>query len=323
MNNQMNGEYNNSDLVGLIIRWWKQLLMVGMVALLLSVLFSSPFILTPKYKSFAVLYPANIIPMGVETPTEQMLQVLESDNVRDSVISLFDLYSHYEIKPESEAAKSEMIKEFQSNVTFSKTEYESVVVEVLDTDPVQARDMVNSIIYFFNRKERFLQKEKAIELVQILDYQVGKKKAEMDSMESVLSGIRKNYGILDYSLQTEYATERYLEVISTPGRKSAATEIEPLLEALKEKGGEFLALNEHLWRVRGGYNNLKEQLEGAIRDVEKDLTYCNVITNPTVADKKAYPIRWLIVLVSVIAAIFMSMVVLSLFENVRQEVAKQ
>ncbi|MCB0754406.1 MAG: hypothetical protein H6603_05310 [Flavobacteriales bacterium] len=319
----MNSEYNNSVLFSLLLRWWKELLGVAVLALVLSALFSSPFIITPKYKSFAVLYPANVIPMGVETPTEQMLQVLESDNVRDSIVKLYNLYETYGIDPKAPASTTALIREYQSNVTFRKTEYESVVIEVLDADPVKARDMVNSVIYFFNRKERLLQQEKAMELVKILQEQVAKKKTEMDSAEAVLAGIRQQYGILDYSLQTEYATERYLEVISTPGKQSAAKEIEPLLNALKEKGGDFISLNEHLWRIRGSYNNLKEQMEAAVRDVEKDLTYCNVITNPVVADKKAYPIRWLIVLVSVAGTLLMTLLFLSILENVRGAAAKQ
>ncbi|MBL4587487.1 MAG: hypothetical protein JKX84_10605, partial [Flavobacteriales bacterium] len=96
-----------------------------------------------------------------------------------------------------------------------------------------------------------------------------------------------------------------------------AAEIMPLLDALKEKGGEFLALNEHLWRIRGGYNDLKEQLENAVRDVEKALTYCNIITYPEVADKKAYPIRWLIVLVSTLGGLLFGFLALSFVENVR------
>lgn len=313
----MNTEYNNSVLFGLLFRWWKQLLVVGIVALVVSAIFSSPFIITPKYRSFAVLYPANIIPMGTEAPTEQMLQVLESDNIRDSITEMYNLMDSYGIDSNSPTAQSKLIKQYQANITFKRTEYQSVVIDVLDTDPVQARDLVNSIIYFFNRKERSMQKEKSLEVVQILKGQVDQKKAEMDSAEAVLTGLRKEYGLLDYELQTEYATERYLQVISTPGKQSAAKEIEPILEALKDKGGEFISLNEHLWRIRGSYNNLKEQLEAAQRDVEKELTYCNVITNPVVADNKAYPIRWLIVLISVISTLLLTLIVISLVENFR------
>lgn len=317
----MTAKRSNSEVFGLILRWWKQLAGVAFLALLLSAIFSSPFVIAPKYKSFAVLYPANIIPMGTETPTEQMLQVLESDNIRDSVVSLYHLYEAYEIDPAANSARSAIIREYQSNVIHRKTEYESVIIEVMDEDPVQARDMVLSVIFFFNKKERELQKEKAMELVKILDQQVNSKKSEMDSMEAILYGIRKDYGILDYQLQTEYATERYLEVISTPGKQGGAKEIEPLLNNLKEKGGEFMSLNEHLWRIRGGYNNLKEQLEAAHRDVEKNLTYCNIISNPVVSDKKAYPIRWLIVLVSVIGTLMMTILFLSILENMRGTVS--
>lgn len=291
---------------------------VAVIALVLSAIFSSPFVIAPKYKSFAVLYPANIIPMGAETATEQMLQVLESDVIRDSITNQYHLYETYGIDPEGVSSASALIKQYQENVVFRKTEYESVIVEVLDESPVQARDMVRSIIHFFNKKERFLQQEKAMELVKILDTQVSNKKAEMDSMETILTGIRQKYGILDYSLQTEYATERYLDVITTPSKRASAKEIEPLLNALKEKGGEFMSLNEHLWRVRGGYNDLKEQLEAAQRDVEKDLTYCNIITNPVVADKKAYPIRWLIVVVSVLGTLLLSVLFLGIVENLKE-----
>jgi len=309
---------NNSELFSLLLKWRKQLAIVAVIALVLSAIFSSPFVIAPKYKSFAVLYPANIIPMGAETATEQMLQVLESDVIRDSITNQYHLYETYGIDPEGVSSASALIKQYQENVVFRKTEYESVIVEVLDASPVQARDMVRSIIHFFNKKERFLQQEKAMELVKILDTQVSNKKAEMDSMETILTGIRQKYGILDYSLQTEYATERYLDVITTPSKRASAKEIEPLLNALKEKGGEFMSLNEHLWRVRGGYNDLKEQLEAAQRDVEKDLTYCNIITNPVVADKKAYPIRWLIVVVSVLGTLLLSVLFLGIVENLKE-----
>jgi capsular polysaccharide biosynthesis protein len=305
----------NSTILGLIVKYWRPLSIVTVVAALLSAVFSSPLFIDPKYRSYAVLYPANIIPMGTETPTEQMMQVLESDQIRDSLVAFYDLYTVYDINPESKGSKSTLIREYQSLVTTRKTEYESVIIEVLDKDPLRARDMVNSIILNFNRKAKSMQKEKSIELVAILSEQLRLKKHEMDSMEAVLTNIRKEYGILDYDLQTEYATERYLDVITTPSNKNSAKEIEPLLNALKEMGGEFKALNEHLWRTRGSYNDLKEQLEQALKDVEKQLTYCNIITQPEIADRKAYPVRWLIVMASVLSALLTALIILAILEN--------
>jgi len=315
----------NTTLWSLLIRHWKPLAVLALSAAVLSALFSSPLFIDPKFRSYAVLYPANIIPMGTETPTEQMMQILESDQIRDSVVVFYDLFNVYGIKPDSKGSRSTLIREYHSLVTTRKTEYESVVIEVLDKDAVRARDMVNSIILHFNQKAKSMQKEKSIEVVNILSSQVTLKKHEMDSMEALLTGIRKEYGILDYDLQTEYATERYLDVITTPSRKASAKEIEPLLNALKEMGGEFKALNEHLWRTRGSYNDLKEQLEQARKDVEKQLTFCNIITHPEVADRKSYPVRWLIMLTSVLGALLVGVIVIALLENLKashhQEVA--
>jgi capsule polysaccharide export protein KpsE/RkpR len=62
---------------------------------------------------------------------------------------------------------------------------------------------------------------------------------------------------------------------------------------------------------------MKEKLELAQQDVEKQLTYCNIITHPEIADKKAYPIRWLIVLGSILGTLLTALVVIAILENFR------
>ncbi|MFT4681546.1 MAG: capsule polysaccharide export protein KpsE/RkpR [Flavobacteriales bacterium] len=308
----MSEVFNSNQLLSLIIRWWKQLFIVALVAAVLAMVFSSPMFIKPKYKSVAVLYPANIIPMGTETPTEQMLQVFESETITEALSTEFGLYSHYGIDSNKAGHRTKLRDQFEENVSFEKTKYESVVVEVLDEDPKMAKLMVDRLIHNFNIKEKSMQKEKSIEMVTILEVQVKNKKIEMDSLESRLKELRVKYGILDFALQTEYATERYLRVVTEPGSDKYRKEVEPILESLKEHGGEYVSLTEHLWRVRGTYNNLKESLEAAIKDVEKHLTYSNVVTGPVLADKKSYPIRWLIVAMSVVSCLLFALLVLSL-----------
>jgi len=307
--------FNSNQLLSLVFRWWKLLAIVAIAAAVLAAVFSSPTFIEPKFKSTSVLYPANIIPMGTETPTEQMLQVLESHMIMEAISLEFGLYGHYGIDSSKVGCRAKLIKEFEGNVSFEKTKFESVVVEVLDTDPRLAKTMVERIIHHFNVKEKSMQKEKSIELVKILEVQVRKKKSEMDSLENRLKVLRVTHGILDFALQTEYATERYLQVVTGPESEKYRKEVEPILESLKEHGGEYVSLTEHLWRVRGTYNNLKESLEAAIKDVEKHLTYCNVVTAPIVADKKSYPIRWLLMVVSVASCLLFLLLALSFLNN--------
>jgi hypothetical protein len=310
----MSEYFDNSNILKIVQKYQKQLLIVCTAAMVLSIIFSMPWFIKPKYKSTAVLYPANIIAFGSETPDEQMVQVFQSDDIKIQVSNEFNLYETYGIDTTKDKSyKTKLIKEFNENITIDKTELVSVQIEALHPNPVVARDIVSRMIELFNQKERSLQKEKAMELVTILKKQLNDKRLEMDSMDVLVRDIRVKYGILDYALQTEYATEGAL--ISNSMQKANEQEVKTMLKNLQDKGGEFVALNEHLWRIRGTYNDLKVQYENALRDVEKNLTYCNVVTSPFVADKKSYPVRWLIVVISTISTLMFSLIVISVIEN--------
>jgi uncharacterized protein involved in exopolysaccharide biosynthesis len=41
-----------------------------------------------------------------------------------------------------------------------------------------------------------------------------------------------------------------------------------------------------------------------LNEYEKEITYCHVVEYPVVADKKAYPVRWLIVAFTAFSAVF-------------------
>jgi uncharacterized protein involved in exopolysaccharide biosynthesis len=59
------------------------------------------------------------------------------------------------------------------------------------------------------------------------------------------------------------------------------------------------------------------EYEDALRFYNANLTYCNVITKPFPADKKSYPVRWLIVAMTLILTFFFSIVVILMVENLR------
>jgi hypothetical protein len=176
-----------------------------------------------------------------------------------------------------------------------------------------AAAIVDSIIYHFNIKAREMQRDKSMEVLVIAKNQMDMKKAEMDSMETVIKQIRNDHGILDYKGQSEEALRGLFRNLSS-GNGNGVNEAKKMIESLKEKGGEYNALNEHLWRVRGNYNDLKIAYEVAYRDVNKILTYTNVVTKPQVADKKSFPVRWLIVLISVSSSLLFAFIVALIIE---------
>ena len=60
-----------------------------------------------------------------------------------------------------------MLAEFNDNVSFKKTEYETVEIQVLDTDPQRACTMCDSIIKFVDEKVRSMHRIKYEEVAQI------------------------------------------------------------------------------------------------------------------------------------------------------------
>lgn len=309
-----NNYFNSVDLLGLLNRWKWHLLVVGVIAFIGSYIFSSPAFIKPKFKSEAIVYPSNLMAYSDESATEQMLQITQSTDIRMRMIEAFDLYKHYKIDTVSDAFHLTHVNEiYDENVRIKKTEYESMEVVVYDTDPKIASQMVDSLIHYFNQKARKMQSEKSEEVMIIIKNQMDAKKQEMDSMENILQHLATQYGLLDFKAQAREVSRAFFK---NPGKK----EVHDLYAALRDTGQYFNSINEHLWRIRGTYNDLKIQYENAERDVVKKLTYSNVVTHPFPSDKKAYPVRWLISLIAVSSSVVLAFMVL-LIMDVRKKIA--
>jgi capsular polysaccharide biosynthesis protein len=83
--------FNSRHLVSLIGKWRYHLLVIVIITAILAMIFSGPSFITPKYESHAIAYPANVEPYSDESETEQMLQILNSQDIIDSMVNKFDL----------------------------------------------------------------------------------------------------------------------------------------------------------------------------------------------------------------------------------------
>lgn len=287
------------------------LLLVGIIAVVFSVVLSSPYFITPRYLSKATVFPGNLTPYSSETRTDQLLQLLESNSIRDSLIVRFDLATAYEVDTTKGGGYFSLYNEFQERVEVSKTRYESVMIEVMDEDPVRARDMVKAMLHQVDELARRLQREKSHEVLVIAERAMRNEQVKLDSIEARLAVLRQNSGLLVYEGQTEELTRGYLLMLSTPGVSQARMdEVRGMFKNLEENGGEFRALTDLSDKFRNNYDRLLTEYEKLVNDVTKVLTYTNVVIYPEVPDKKAYPIRWVIVVVATASALFLCFVLL-------------
>lgn len=313
---------SNRYFINLIFRWKRHFLVITIVAVAAAAVFSGEFFIPPKFKSYAVLYPSNIIPYSSETPSEQLLQLLESNDIRNSVIKKFDLAAHYKIDTTQESAQSKLIRTYESNVEVHRTEYNSIEITVYDTDPKMACNMVLEIIKGLNIKARNLQREKTEEVVVIFKNLMDKKKQQVDSIDAVLQELRVKYHLLDYDIQTKEVTRGYMNAVSSGSRKENVKDIDMLVRNLEEKGGEYYKTQQTLDVILRSYNTTKLDYDQALSDLNKELTYTNLVTQPFPADKKSYPVRWLIVVISVVSANAFLFLIVILIENIKNKTSK-
>jgi capsular polysaccharide biosynthesis protein len=312
----MENYYNNFDLIKLLIKWKIHLVIIVIISVILAIIFSSPWFITPKYKSSAIVYPANISPYSEETETEQMLQLLQSMDIKDSIIKKFDLPKHYKIDSSYKYFYSTLIYEYGQNVIINKTPYESVEIEVLDKDPRIACDMVNSIIDFYNIMVRKMHNDKYTEVIKMFKSQLINKRKRIDSLEVMLKDLSTKYGLIEYGSQSLEVTKGLLKTVYGSNAASINTkEVLKLKNNLQEKGGGLITLTEMLVNENKEFSILNVEYEQVLRFYTDELTYANVVSKPFPSDKKAYPIRWLIVVLSAMVTLFLSIVVILIIEN--------
>jgi hypothetical protein len=309
--------FNAEFLLSVILKYKKQFGIVAIASVVLSLVFSSEYFIKPKYKSFAIVYPVNLTAYSTESETEQMLQLLESDDIKNALIKDFDLYNHYEIDTNGKYPLTELYGTMKGNISIDKTKFESVEIIVYDTDPKIACDMIDSILSKYHKMAQHLQRSKAEEYLIMVKTQFDLKKAEMDSMEAALKKIRVDYDILDFEEQVKsFSRTYYKELAAGKAGENSNSTMEKTMQNLLNHGGEYMALKEHLWRVRGHYNDIKKDYEGAKQNITKELTYSSVVTSPIPAEKKSYPIRSVIVFAFTLSMIVLTFLVLTIMDNI-------
>ncbi|HSW67544.1 MAG TPA: hypothetical protein VLH16_03095 [Bacteroidales bacterium] len=304
------------SLLSIFLKWKWHLFVMILGAALLSVLVSSPLITKPRFRSYAIVYPSNISAYSEETETEQMLQWLESRDIMDSMFVRFNLPQHYGISPQEEHFQSIMHFIYNRNVTVTRTQFEAVRIEVLDNDPIMARDMVKAIIDLYNSKVRRIHNQKFAEVVDSYQAMLDKKHQEIDSVLQIHYILRTQYGLFDYDNQTREVTRGHLRTVDGSNSTLINTpEVERLLANIKEKGGDFIFYNTRIYTLIEQLGLIQTDYETAWYHLNKEFTYTNIVSHPIVADKKAYPIRWLVMFYMVLAASLFSIVVIAIIEN--------
>lgn len=304
--NTMDNNNNSLSLVQLIYKWKWHILIITLVAAICGAIFSSARFITPLYKSEAVAYPANISPYSDESETEQMLQIINSQSIADSIIEKYDLWTDYGIDRNYQYAKTYMMLEYHDKIRISKTPYEAVSITVLDKDPQVACNIARDVLNFYDQKVSKLHREKAKEVVDMYAHQLELKQQDIDGMKQRLSELGSEYGLANYEQQSKEVTKGYIN-----GSPKAAE----MKRNLEQFGPESIDLENKIIAEATAYVDVKLDYEQQLRIYNAELTFSNIITEPYPADKKSYPVRWVVVALCGLGAFLLTLLVLFIIEN--------
>ena len=317
MDEKQCNSYSSKYLCKLLMDYRRPILIILAVAALCAIIFSAPYFITPLYKSTTVVYPTSsnstskvlisttyqsekdIMNFGEDEQTEQMLQVMNSNRVRDKVISRFNLMEHYDIKADSKYPYTKLNKLYDARIKFRRTEYNAVRITVLDSDPALSAQMANDIAEIFDSTMNQIQKEVAVKAFRLVEDEYNTLCAEMAQLEDSLNTLRR-LGVFDYESQVEMLTQQMaveLGKSNTQGIKN----IQEQLDILAQYGGASYAINERLDNDRLQLSLVKSKYEEAKMDATQDIPRKFVVTSAYQAERKSYPVRWIIVVVTVLS----------------------
>ena len=287
MKNNIRAEFRTDsvDLINFFIRHFRKFIIAGIAAAVISAIVS--LLLKPLYESTVILYPSSNITeastllgeassraalFGDDDATEKLIQVIESEQVRDYLKQKYDLARHYNIKPGERYPNTLLAEKMDKYLRCTKTSFGSVEISVRDRDReiacAMANDMAARADTIFNNLQR-------------------------GAASVMLDEITRSYELQDRLVR------QYEDSLRIQGG-SAAFRIYSTMETE----------TEYLGLMRGKY------LE-ALAMSRQTMPYTLVVDRAVVAEKKAWPRRSIMVLVSTVSVLLLLALVLFVVEGVK------
>ena len=327
---EKNSQYR-FDSIDLAVYIWKKkipLLIITVSAGIISIIAS--LMITPRFKSSVVMFPAsiqtsiskslllneyqwNFQAVGEEEQVETVLQILNSDKIRDKIITRYDLMEHYGISPDEAHPLYKLHSYYKGNFTFKRTEYNSIVITVMDADPQLAADMANEITSLVDTtiwEMKLSRAEKAYDYIQMAYDSVTQEVADLNAC---IHSFNKK-GIINYDRQIERLTEAYGKAI-LDRNDAAKRDIEKEIFVLTEYSSEFIQCWERYIDELGRLNDTRSQLIQLKAEMEHKVPSIFIVDKAFKADKKAYPKKAIIVVISTLSAFIVALLGFLFFDN--------
>ncbi|MEM9986451.1 MAG: hypothetical protein AAF804_15260 [Bacteroidota bacterium] len=319
----------NLDFILQVIRKYS-LYIVGVTGLacILAIVLTMPFIYPPEFKSSAIIYPTNserfdvanvfaeepdVYAFGTGKELEKLENIANSEAVKMHVIETLNLWEAYGVDPNhDESPKYYVLRTYDGMVKTTRVEGHGLEIEAHDVDPERAATIVNLIMDRVNELSRGMMVRNKNTILELLKDGAQRSESHMAMLADSLTKLRQTYKVL----RTEEQTDRMIEAIMQAEAKGSDAELQRLvdsssgnpinLETFIEGLDKVLNLENLLEEMNTGLGNTREKI-GYLESMDEVPYQAVMFTDRAHAsDKKARPVRWLILLATGIIALVVS-----------------
>ena len=293
----MSHETNQINELKQVARFLKKYrLKLAAVTLVCAVLSAVISLFIPKeFESTAIVFPPGNLSLdvnsenpnfGYDIEADRLLQILQSTEIRDSVIKKFNLADYYGIDQSEKEWLSKLNLKYQKDVEFERTTFMSIVITVQTKDPELSAGIANHILMVADKVREKLYKQNVKLAFAKTSDEFRTEKHICDSLYANLQLQFKDMGISGLILLAPNAQLNFnLEQLSK-GSKSDTSNL--------SIGANILAYRYHTDRrntFEVNYKRIKKMLEYPIAQI-------HVLDKAEPNYRKAYPLVSINVLVS-------------------------
>jgi capsular polysaccharide biosynthesis protein len=267
--------------VQMYIKNWKFILFTVVGCTLFAGIYS--YMLTPRYQAKTSFFiPYNIsYDLAVENPqfgydveADRLLQILNSEQLKDSVATHFNLVAYYKIDTTKFGWQDQLSEKYNTRVFANRTNAMSIVITAETHDPLFSTEIVKYILSLSQRmRERMLKSNSAL-AVESFKKEYLKKLTELDSIRNRIIALRKVSSAPSIPLVDDHI------ILGNGSSSNGNSEASVELEILTQKHiNEYNRLNE-----------LKGKYENALSVMERPVPKFYMLDAPTPFFRKTFPL---------------------------------
>lgn len=276
-----------------------------------AIAFGLSYLITPLYLSTAIIFPAasssvsfseqrntkaSSMDFGEEEQAEQLVQILQSAQIKDLIVEKFDLMKHYNISESDGYKYDKLNKAYEGHFSFERTRFGSIKIDVLDRDPKLAARMANEIVSLIDTVKNNIIRKRTLPAFEITKRKKEQLENEINALLNEMDSLSK-LGVVSLDVRS-----RLFQALVDSKNPQEKKLLQKKIEINSLLGSTFDGLerkrNEKITKLE----DFKVAYEQAESDAATDFSHKFVVQRATIADKKDQPKRLIITIIAAIGS---------------------